>query len=572
MLAYSDDHKRLKALVPIREYMGRLFPPTDQMIQPLLKHFHELLDSISVAFGTTSGTVPINLITSNYANIQNILRYGLQREYHDVADVIYCTCKFNHFSLLIGRGATTLLADITTLLPSLGDNRLKAYSIAELFRSWKNYSNSRPESLIVEALNHFKYFDDPDLEGWYYCEHNHNIPTAVQHGQFALSLAQSHGNYGRQCDALIILGRIETFAGEHAAGRALAREAQTLAKISGDVYKEAHGLYYEALCLMSLGEYQECMALTIRGRTMLDLCGLSHGGLNYALMEIQGEVHKFKSEYVEAHNIQNMILQGTANDNQRQVFSLISIAESEVLIGVSKTEIQKKIEASQVMFGASRNPVFTTACDIILADLNLREGDRSSLLFCKCLQFARGKYSEAVSYCLERLADINCWEGCYHPTSWPAVFLANSLKAKERLGTYKGLQFLGDVFLQENEEATSISLFTLALEGFSQMDVHRSRAECMIRLGDISKKHGDLLKALELWETARPLFERSSQAKRVQDLDERLVEIGEDVREQHTSNVARLTELTAPTGKVEEADEDLYESKLEEEEAVSVVV
>ncbi|KAJ7034105.1 P-loop containing nucleoside triphosphate hydrolase protein, partial [Mycena alexandri] len=41
-LVYTDDHKRLKALVPIREYMGRQFPPTDQMIQPLLKHFHEL--------------------------------------------------------------------------------------------------------------------------------------------------------------------------------------------------------------------------------------------------------------------------------------------------------------------------------------------------------------------------------------------------------------------------------------------------------------------------------------------------------------------------------------------------
>ncbi|KAJ7034511.1 P-loop containing nucleoside triphosphate hydrolase protein, partial [Mycena alexandri] len=76
-LAYTDDHKRLKALVPIREYMGRLFPPTDQMIQPLLEHFHELLESSSAAFGTTSATVPINRITSNYTNIQNILQTSL---------------------------------------------------------------------------------------------------------------------------------------------------------------------------------------------------------------------------------------------------------------------------------------------------------------------------------------------------------------------------------------------------------------------------------------------------------------------------------------------------------------
>ncbi|KAJ7031690.1 hypothetical protein C8F04DRAFT_676668 [Mycena alexandri] len=577
-LAYTDDHKRLKALVPIREYMGRLFPPTDQMIQPLLKHFHELLKSYSAAFGTTSATVPINRITSNYTNIQNILQTSLRREYHNVVDVIYCTCDFNHFSRRTGHGTTTLLTEITALLPSSGDHRLKAYLITEVVHSSQNHLISHSKSLIAEALNHFKYFDDPDLEakfhdilGWYYFAHNH-ISTAVQHGQYALSLAQSNGSCGRQCDALITLGRIETFAGDHAAGRALARQAQTLAKISGDMYRETRGLYDEARCLMSLGEYPECMALTIRGRTILDLCGLSHGQLNYALLEIQSEVHKFKSEYVEAHNIQNQILQQTANDNYQQGVSLINIAEIEVLMGVSKTEIQKKIQVSQVIFRASRNAMMTIACDATQADLNLREGDRSSTLFCKCLQLGWGKSSEAVSYCLEKLADINRWEGCYHPTSWPAVFLANSLKAKERLGTYKGLQFLGDVFLRENDEATAISLFTLALEGFTQMDVHCSRAECMTRLGDISKKHGDLLKALELCETAQPLFERSSQAKRVQDIDGRLAGIGEDVRKQYRSDLARLTELNAPAGKVEEADGDLYDSELEEEEAVLVVV
>ncbi|KAJ7749994.1 P-loop containing nucleoside triphosphate hydrolase protein, partial [Mycena metata] len=78
-LVYTGDHKRLKVLVPIREYMGRLFPPTDQIIQPLLKHFHELLESYRAAFGTRSGTVPIDRLTSNYTNIQNILQTSLRR-------------------------------------------------------------------------------------------------------------------------------------------------------------------------------------------------------------------------------------------------------------------------------------------------------------------------------------------------------------------------------------------------------------------------------------------------------------------------------------------------------------
>ncbi|KAJ7015881.1 P-loop containing nucleoside triphosphate hydrolase protein, partial [Mycena alexandri] len=69
-LAYSDSHKRLKVLVPIREYMGKLSPATDQMIQPMFKHFHELLESYTAVRGTKSGVFPLNRITSNYTNIQ----------------------------------------------------------------------------------------------------------------------------------------------------------------------------------------------------------------------------------------------------------------------------------------------------------------------------------------------------------------------------------------------------------------------------------------------------------------------------------------------------------------------
>jgi hypothetical protein len=78
------------------------------------------------------------------------------------------------------------------------------------------------------------------------------------------------------------------------------------------------------------------------------------------------------------------------------------------------------------------------------------------------------------------------------------------------------------VFIHQKDEETAISLFTVALEGFTYIDVHRSRAECMLRLGDISREHNELLKAQQLWETARPLFEHSSQAKQVKDFDDRL--------------------------------------------------
>ncbi|KAJ7779664.1 hypothetical protein B0H16DRAFT_1829760 [Mycena metata] len=536
-LAYTDSHKRLKVLVPIREYMGRMFPPTDQMIQPMFKYFRALLESYSATVGTRLGIRPIDRIISNYMNIQNILQTGLRREYPNIVDVAYCACDFNHFSRNISRGATFLLEDISNTLSSSGDHRLKAYIITELIRAWHHHPIAHPEPLIAEAFNHFKYFNDPDLEaifhsslGAYWLQSNHNIPAALQHCQIALSLAQANRSLKRQCDALYTLGLIEIVAGDHAAGRVHSREVQRLAKISGDVYREARGLYHEA------------------------------------------EVHKLKSEYTEAHSIQSQMLQATAYDNYHQGMCLMNIAEIEILLGVSKTEIQQKIEASQAIFKASQSESSTIACDATQADLNLREGDMSSTLFRQCLQVGWGTFAEAVTFCLERLADINRWEGSNPRTSWPTVFLANSLKTKEWLGIYKALQFLGDVFLGQDDEVTATSLFTLALEGFTKMDVHRSRAECMIRLGDISNKHGDFLRALDLWQRARPLFERSSQTQRVQHIDGKLARIGEDIKEQHKRNLARLTELSAPSGRVEDVDKDLSEDELENEEAELVAV
>ncbi|KAJ7496439.1 hypothetical protein FB451DRAFT_1162591 [Mycena latifolia] len=68
-----------------------------------------------------------------------------------------------------------------------------------------------------------------------------------------------------------------------------------------------------------------------------------------------------------------------------------------------------------------------------------------------------------------------------------SLWLAINLKLKQKLQIHKGLQFLGDLYLTNGDQQTAISLFTVALEGFTKMN--------------------NLPKAVELWKTARPLFE-----------------------------------------------------------------
>ncbi|KAJ7719491.1 hypothetical protein B0H16DRAFT_1795233, partial [Mycena metata] len=333
----------------------------------------------------------------------------------------------------------------------------------------------------------------------------------------------------------------------------------------GELFQEAIGLYYEQNCQQILGDYESCILLGTRARTLLGLCGMPHGELNYAVVDSQAEVHLLKSEYADGHLILNQILQEALDDQNLSIYGVLlaNIAEDEVFMGSPVDEIQKKLSSSKEIFerhSLNREMMFV---ECYQAALNLREGDMSSLSFRQCLRAGWGNFSDIVSFCLERLGDISCWEASQHPSSWTTVFLAHSSKGKHRIQIHQALGFLG-VFLKENDEATAVSLFAAALEAFTDMDVHRSRAECMIRLGDIAKQHGDSLRALELWEAARPLFKRSSQTKQIQDIDERLSRISEEVKEQHMLNVARLAELNAPAWKAEDVEEDLSEDELEE--------
>jgi hypothetical protein len=228
------------------------------------------------------------------------------------------------------------------------------------------------------------------------------------------------------------------------------------------------------------------------------------------------------------------------------------------MIGASKKDVQRNCDRARRILNTVGDIEAVTMCDIILADLHLREGNSlaAQTIYERCFKLSLG-WSQTTTYCLERLCDASRWDCLHGMLNWTTVFLVHFLKRTEKLGIYKALQFLGDIFLSKSDECTAISLFTITLEGFTKMDVHRSRAECMLRLGDISKGHGNLLKAVEFWGSARPLFEHSSQAKQVHHINERLANISRDVLEQHRNNLAHLAELNAPTGTVEELEDDL---------------
>ncbi|KAJ7838342.1 hypothetical protein B0H13DRAFT_1911911 [Mycena leptocephala] len=485
-LAYSDGHKQLKVLVPVREYMWKNKPPGYHLVRPLLKHFKELLELYMEYHGTQSGSATVARISSNYSNIQNILWNGAQQA-------------------------------------------------------------------------HLKHFDDPDLKCRLYnaltdyYRRKFDISKAKKFCETSISLALSTGNTKMQSLALINLAWINWSHGDYFTAQVHANKAQR--------------------CRYSLGNYKQSILLCSRARDLLALCGMSSGQLDHNIMVNQAEIHRLKSEYAVARSIHFRILQETSatQDFDAYGFALLNVAEIDVSIGAPKEDVQKNCDAAKEIFKTAAMEI--TMCDTILADLYLREGNmlEAQTLFERCIKVSSAD-SEITTYCLERLGNFSRWGFLDKMSSQTTVFLVHSLKSKENLGIYKGLQFLGDVFHVQADTQTAISLFAAALEGFTDMDIHRSRAECMLRLGDISKGQGDLLKAVEHWETARPLFEQSSQAKQVINIDQRLADVGEDVLEQHRKNLAHLAELTVPSGTVDEINnlsdiEDMEGLDLEDETA-----
>jgi tetratricopeptide (TPR) repeat protein len=274
------------------------------------------------------------------------------------------------------------------------------------------------------------------------------------------------------------------------------------------------------------------------------------GDVNFSIMVNQAEVHKCKSEYSEAWKIQTKILQSSTDRNAYvHAIALLNLAELAVSIGVQTHDVQRNIDLARSIFTTLNLKPWIICCDATLSDLYIREKNlpEAKRLLRNCLKLA-AEDSEIKLFCFERLGNASSWGADESTPGWTTIFLIHSLKLKAKLQVYKALQFFGQMFLAQKDEGTAISLFTVALEAFTCMDVHQSRAECMLRLGDISNRCGDLLQAVELWESARPLFERSSQVKEVQCVDERLSHVGSSVVDYHRENIAHLARLGVPSG------------------------
>ncbi|KAJ7181406.1 hypothetical protein C8R43DRAFT_1116782 [Mycena crocata] len=474
-LAYSDEHNRLKSLMPIREYMQKFSPPASSLVEPLLMHFLELLELYHTYSGTVSSSGLVPRVVGNFSNIQNILRMGLRKDNPDLVNTIYCTCYLDLFSIHTGRGAIPFFNLVPDLLPRPQNYRLEVFFLTQQLYPWRYHQINNPEVLIEQALTYLPHFSDSDVQckfhnilGGYHWRHKNNIPMATDCFQAGLSLAISTSNTPRQSVAMSNLAHVQVLLGNYTTARTQAHEAQRLAKICGDLLREAMALQIEAVCLYTLGDYKQSLSLCQRARNVLNLCGMAGHGMDNDMMNQQAQIHQLKSEYAEAREIRLVLLKKVSVEKEpyQHAWALMGIAEIEVQMNLPTQDVQAKIDAAKSIFSTVGDSKTAVQCDTVLADLYLRDGKLSSAkeLFEKCLKLCQGQGDGIATECLQRLGNGRRWGSPNWTFNWTIIFLAQSSKSKQKLGVYQAMQYLGDVFDLDGDYETAVNTITVALE------------------------------------------------------------------------------------------------------------
>ncbi|KAJ7867187.1 hypothetical protein B0H14DRAFT_3132919 [Mycena olivaceomarginata] len=333
-LAYSDEHKRLKVLMPIRQYLQQYQPPGDHLVQSLFKYFQEMLKFYTDYMGTQSSSSTIPQIKSNLTNIQNVLQWGLKQKQPTLSNSIYCVQTF-------------LMGQIQDLLPQLNDCQLKAYFLIESISLWKYYPISDPEALASQVVELFKDFDDPNLKcrfylsmSSYYQAVKNDLGQAANMCKKLISLATQTGNIRRHSHGLTELAQINHWLGAYSVAQIDAHESQKSVK-------GFWGSIWRSKCCPHRSHLLE----SAWAQSLLDLCGMAGSEANRGIMNTQAEVHKYKSEYSQAWTIQTKILQTSTDQHAYwHAFALLNVAEIGVFIGVQKHDVQRKFALARYVY------------------------------------------------------------------------------------------------------------------------------------------------------------------------------------------------------------------------------
>ncbi|KAF7300176.1 hypothetical protein MKEN_01341200 [Mycena kentingensis (nom. inval.)] len=453
-LAYTTEHNRLKVLVPIQEYMLRFEPPPNSLVRAAMRYYQHLLELDSKYEGTTSSPAIVQRIQANVHNMQRVLAHELETVDAAEADDVEALEKIvemihilNNFSqVLLNVQQIPLFARVPELLERLGHPpRWELRYIAELFNSSPHVQLGMGDAkpMIEKAAAMLATgMVDPEMQCRYYAvlgnflsaSGSRDSAGAYKAYETGLALSIEHQQYTRQMTFLRRLAFQRSQDGKYDAARKLARDAQMLANVTGNIYREASALGVEALCCVALGDLAAAGEMYAHARMLYGLCGMTGSYADCSLAHDQAELFFAKSEYADAVRV------------------VIDIQHHMSLPGELSTGISGALTLSIPVLDRAHALLVKVGyldtakeCELVQAQILWTDGDPRAA-YDVLIRALRPKWSGSVELrkrFVEKLSFLGSIGRVAVADTWPAVFLVESLQLKAKPGVYKALRDLG---------------------------------------------------------------------------------------------------------------------------------
>ncbi|KAJ7884698.1 hypothetical protein B0H13DRAFT_2666978 [Mycena leptocephala] len=520
---------RVKALSPIRDYMRS-----------------ELLKVWDTYYGLSPKDL-VTQLTSHLGNIQSLFLNSITTEGLAQPDVGYGILNLQRLSEIMLKGVTPLLEYLPGIIDSTHDHHLKWRYVRACVEGIPGHplSATDVDALMNEGTQYFIHANDQEGQaGVYltlssYYDRVGDIHKCLEFNKLGMDLATKINHPRYQIRALLKKALIESTLGKYHESIMHLREVQKLARVTGRVNEECSSVGDEAIPLCRLGRFTEALESIAEGHDLLIKNGLQGSDIELGFLDRKAEIHFQKSEYPEARRLTERVVRMTARHRSPYFHAnaVRTLAQIDIVTGVEDSVILQTLIAARELARELRWPHALVMCDISQYELDIRSGDGAkAYTSLKCLVTKAELDAEVMFLTLESLGELShgmC--GVEETLGWATTYFAFARKTQDLGHTYQALRYLGDTFLAQRDEETALSVFQAVLDGSTKMDVHRRRADCMSRIGEIFLCRGDVVRAKEMWEAARPLFVRSSRAKDVTAVDSKLAQL-EDIEPAALSN------------------------------------
>ncbi|KAJ7597911.1 hypothetical protein C8J56DRAFT_921374 [Mycena floridula] len=531
-LAYINHDGRLRVLAPIREYILSTLPPLPTHLNSLRRYIFSLT-SLLDGYQRTPGIA--RKLISSIGNISFTIQHILEQNDTEVKDAVNAVIHLSRMYSVSKLGSFDLLNSLSGPVETLKDDEIRGKYILALA---SQSDCTSPEAVGLQAIEVLEKTDDrPGLamayeeQAMHFIQLGHNI-RGLQYARLAFLLAAKCNNLETQAWALFRASAAHFGSGNYAASLYFAQECESKAQHVGSIILEASSLSKQATALAKLGNLHQASILAEQAHQRMNILLIDETTFTYyPIFTKRGDIHVIKTEYEEARKAfeKAALITWYGRLLSHLVILLVDLAISPPPLA----SIRERMERYSQNVPRPLQPITTEILNLCWGMYFLHSGDMD-LAVMHCLKSITPESEcETVILAFQVLADIGLAKGdTEFSLQYSVLQFALCQKSNDRPGRLLALRRIGDVFLANRgdlgnlaeREKTAVALFELALEGFTTMDIHRGRADCLLRLGDIHQVRGDTLKAKRLWTLAKPLFKRSSQGEAVQVCIKRLAE------------------------------------------------